>query len=594
MQLIGFTAEVDRKIAAAEERLEQEGLDRRVEFLCTTILEAADAFIGRTKANRSRKSWLSREVRAAIRERNALRRLVSSRREEWLEACRKVQDLVREAKEKSWHDFVQELEVDTDPVKVWRVIRSLSGSAEQNLASNEVLVVNGKEISTAQRKAEAFNRHYAAVGRGSLTKEERCRGKDIRRRLRATREDRVTEEVAPFSGVELSVALSSLKGRSTGGADRIAPRFLKALGPVARELLLGCFNTSWEEGKCPQAWRNGTIIPLLKAGKPVSRIDSYRPVCLTSYLAKTMEKMVVNRLQHLAEARGWWCSEQAGFRKRRSCEDQVIRLAQSISDGFQARPSNRTVLALLDYSKAYDTVWRDGLLGALMDSGVPGRFVRWVDGFLRNRQSRVEFDGTSGRYKKFAQGLPQGSVLSPILFLFYINSVRNVIPEGVNVSMYADDVAVWAQDAKKERAAAKVEVAIQAISRWSADSKLSLNAGKCEISFFSTDPREASWAPQVRLGGAELRYEPAPRFLGVTFDRTLTFRPHAEKIAAKVGKRCRVLAALAGQNWGWSRDSLVRVYKTYSVHPTSDGLLRGRLAAVASSQYHRYSNKSTE
>ena len=111
----------------------------------------------------------------------------------------------------------------------------------------------------------------------------------------------------------------------------------------------------------------------------------------------------------------------------------MVSLAQSISDGFQVRPSQRTVLALLDFSSAYDTVWRDGLLGVLMDAGVPRKFVRWVAGFLRNRQSRVRFDGEEGRYRRFAQGLPQGAVLSPLLFLFYINSLRDVVPSGVHV-----------------------------------------------------------------------------------------------------------------------------------------------------------------
>ena len=94
--------------------------------------------------------------------------------------------------------------------------------------------------------------------------------------------------------------------------------------------------------------------------------------------------MIASRLAHLAEQENWWCEDQAGFRKLRSCEDQVLRITQSISDGFQEKPSKRGVLVLLDYSKAYDTVWREELLLGMLNKGVPARLVRWLAAFLRN------------------------------------------------------------------------------------------------------------------------------------------------------------------------------------------------------------------
>ena len=115
----------------------------------------------------------------------------------------------------------------------------------------------------------------------------------------------------------------------------------------------------------------------------------------------------------------------------------------------------------------------------------------------------------------------------------------------------------------------KVEEAVQAVSLWSEAQKLRLNVGKCELSFFSMDPREAGWRPEVRLGERALRVAETPRFLGVVFDRTLSFRTHAVRVAEKVGQRCRVLSALAGQEWGWKRKGLVRVYKTF-IRPVLD------------------------
>jgi len=190
-------------------------------------------------------------------------------------------------------------------------------------------------------------------------------------------------------------------------------------------------------------------------------------VSLTSCVVKTLERMIANRLYALAEENGWINSVQAGFRKHHSCEDQILRVTQSISDGFQSKPGKRSVLVLLDYSKAYDKVWREELLMVMHEQGVPAVFLRWIRGFLLNRQARVSYNDTLGRTRRIRQGLPQGSVLSPLLFLFYINSVPENIPSSANCAMYADDVSLWASHKCKESAVAVIQQAVDSVSEWS-------------------------------------------------------------------------------------------------------------------------------
>jgi hypothetical protein len=201
-------------------------------------------------------------------------------------------------------------------------------------------------------------KHYAPVSRHKFFRAERKTDCDMHVRLT---EDRCNPkplgpESDDFSMEELVSSLKAGKAKGAEGPDGVAPQFLKNLGEVARSFMLDTFNKSWRERVCPQSWRDAVIVPILKPGKPQGHLDSYRPVVLTSCLAKVMECIVAKRLQHLAESRGMLNSDQSGFRPQRSTEDQVIRLSQAISDGFQAKkPSNRTVLALLDFSKAYKT-----------------------------------------------------------------------------------------------------------------------------------------------------------------------------------------------------------------------------------------------
>jgi hypothetical protein len=135
--------------------------------------------------------------------------------------------------------------------------------------------------------------------------------------------------------------------------------------------MLDTFNKSWREGVCPHSWRDAVIVPIFKPGKPQGQLDSYRPIALTSCLAKVMERMVANWLQHLAKSCGMLNSDQSGFCPQQTTEDQVIRLSQAISVDFQAKKRpNWTVHALLDFSKAYNKVWWADLLATMLRKGV--------------------------------------------------------------------------------------------------------------------------------------------------------------------------------------------------------------------------------
>ena len=173
----------------------------------------------------------------------------------------------------------------------------------------------------------------------------------------------------------------------------------------------------------------------------------------------------------------------------------------------------------------------------LLDKGVPLLIIRWIKGFLSDNKARVRLDNTLCRTFKLHQGVPQGAVLSPLLFLFYIDGIRDVASEGIKVSLYADDIAVWAQRRDKNAALSKVQEAITNFGIWSEEHKLTLNPSKCEKSFLSTDTKEAGWFPEVRLNGVTLLINRTSKFLGITYDRTLTFRPHVEDVKFKDNRK---------------------------------------------------------
>ena len=560
----GYRQSVEAKVTGFRHDGES-SLSHMVTDLTDAMWEAARTHVGMVLKPSHAIPWMTPEIAAACRLRNDLGRNLGANRQDWVNACRNVRTLIQEVRARRWRDFVESLGDKPDSPRAWGVLRSLSGKAPARAERNKAILHDGKTYVTDKSKANLFVRKYAQVSRHRFTREEKAR---IRRlRVRMTRMRRapgaIPQECVDFSLSELEGVIREIHVRGAEGPDGIPPRFLQELGPAARSFMLRCFNQSWSLGCCPQSWRNAVIIPILKKDKPAGVVDSYRPFSLTSCLGKLMERLVANRLYHLAESRGLLTEDQAGFRRQRSTEDQILRVTQAISDGFQARPALRSVLALLDFSKAYDTVWRTDLLETLLDRGIPLTYVEWIRGFLTNRQGRVSVNGTLSDPRLFREGLPQGSVLSPLLFLFVINDLRPRIRSSIT-SMFADDVGLVAQSRYLGEAAAMLEADVIEVHRWSMEKKLNLNISKCEVSFFSPDPRETGpeVLPQIRVGGLALKYNPTPVFLGVTYDRTLSFAPQAKKVADRITTTSRLQQAVSGTDWGWDTSSQGRVYQS--------------------------------
>ena len=133
---------------------------------------------------------------------------------------------------------------------------------------------------------------------------------------------------------------------------------------------------------------------------------------------------------------------QAGFHKGWSCEDQITRIVQSIEDRFQQRPMKHSVLSLLEFSKAYYTVWREKLLLHKLNTGIPPTFIHWIRSFLSYRRGRVQLFNICSYSRPFTQGLPQGSVLAPLLLLFYINNLASTLNDDAVIALFSNDVSV--------------------------------------------------------------------------------------------------------------------------------------------------------
>ena len=360
-----------------------------------------------------------------------------------------------------------------------------------------------------------------------------------------------------FTAGELEIAINGIKDNKANGPDGISGEMLKELPIAAIQIMLSIINQCWRSGNIPQIWRKATLVPILKKGKPASELSSYRPIALTCVMCKVMEKMVEQRLRSYLESNNLINIKQAGFRANHSTEDQVVRVVQSVFDGLQER--KRTIMALFDFRKAYDRVWHSALLLKMCKLGIPHYYIQYVRGLLRNRMMRAKVGNTHGEYVKSRNGLPQGSVISPLLFLIFVNDITKDLDGDLGVSLFADDLAVWSQDKDKFVAERKMQKAVDIIGNWSKRWNLDLNVNKCEVVMFTKDVAEIGWRPDIKLNGQPIAYNANPTFLGVKFDPKLRFDKHVEYVLKRMAERTNIIKVLKRSDWA-NKEVLVRMY----------------------------------
>ena len=545
---------------------ERKNIQKVEKALRKIITAAANQHIGNKSNKRAGKPGYSKTVKESIAERNNLRTRVKEPggRERWMEKCREVQEKIRKEKENNWHQYVEELDTKTNCRQVWNTIRNLDGRIAPR-KENETLVVDGKGFTKDRDKANQFAKTYKKVSMIPKGPEDRTTKRQNREFLnnkpqeKSIYEENMTQE-------ELERAIENAKNCKAPGEDTIPYEIIKQLGPTAKKVILHMYNAIWRGEPIPQAWRTAVIIPIHKEGKDPELTGSYRPISLTDCLGKILEKMIADRLSAYMEEKELFNECQAGFRQERCTGDQVWKLVQTATDKMQSRRDGglATLVTFFDFERAYDKVWREGLIAKMIKLKVPYSFIKYARLFLSGRKTTVEINGQRSKTFYLNEGLPQGSAISPLLFLLFINDITEYMSPGATPSLFADDTAAYVECGKdKTEAVKKMQENINGIERWADEWKMRLNAGKTQVMVLSTSNADTSWKPKLYLGETQLEVVKEYKFLGITIDSGLRFTTHVNRVIAKARRRIKILKCLAGKEWGQSLDTQRALYITY-------------------------------
>ena len=452
-----------------------------------------------------------------------------------------------EAKRKSWREKTSSLHLEKDSKALWKL------NEEDSRGSTITLDEGG--ILFGKQAADCFAKTYAKASDLKVDVEQRRKARCEQQR-RVRNEKKNEGMTLPLSLQELNTAINKLKKKKSPGPDGITNEMIIHLDTTARLKLLEIFNLSWEEGRVPQMWKEAIMIPIHKKGKDKTKSSSYRPISLTSCVVKTMERIVNRRLMFHLETGKNISEEQAGFRQFRSTEDQVTYLSQEIEDAFQEK---KVLFATwIDLQKAFDKVWTDGLLVKAQRCGVGGRMYKWLTSFLHNRKARVTVDGKLSKKFLLQHGVPQGGVISPTLFLIFIDDLIKKLPKGIKAALYADDLVMWCAEEYATTATYRMQEAVNVLAAWAKRWNVSINKDKSSTTLFTLTKQQAG---KIKLGDYPLKEDDEPTYLGVTFDKRQTWKPHLQEAETRARRKLALMRKLAGSTWGADERTLRTVYE---------------------------------
>ena len=458
------------------------------------------------------------------------------------------------AKRLAWRKYVSRITPKTSSKEIWGIIRSFKGLQKVN---NSPLLVNNALIFDTQDKSNIIAKHLQSC----MYRREAYNylHEDIQLIDRTANGMQDEAYNSRFTLHELNDAIEALNPDKACGSDEIHNQFLLHLPWYLRNQLPGIFNRIWRSGHFPDEWKLALVIPILKQNKNPQLPESYRPISLLSCLSKLMEKMVNDRLTYIVESRNKLRQTQFGFRIRRSCIDPIIAVEHEIRKGLYKKQF--TVLVFFDLKSAFDLVDHIYLLKTLAEIGIGGNMLSFLISFLTDRKIQVLLEDKFSEIYEINCGVPQGSILSPLLFILLLTTLPvNIWP--VSSKELADDIVFSVTADTIQLADMYMQDAIDRFSTWCKNLKLIINIQKTKCMCFTTkkDENFDPITPQLKLDGVDIESVSTYKYLGVILDAPyLTWKPHINMLKTDCMKRLNILRALAGTKWGADRENLLKI-----------------------------------
>ena len=516
----------------------------------TTINNLIDKYMPLRKMTKKEvklmfKPWITPDILKSMKERDSLKYQYNHTKDQtkksdldkkYKEAKNRIIENTRQNKKTYFQEFFAK---NANDIKnTWKGIRNLINIKNKNKTQPKSLIVNNKTITDPKKVSNTFNDYFSTIA-SNLQKKIHYYGKDFSKFLKDP--NPVSFFIRPTNEIEVINNINNLNGNKALGPTSIPTNIFHLIKLNIAKPLAEIINLSFETGIYIDVLKISKVAPIFKEKGSELEHCNYRPISLLSNINKIIEKIMHERLYSFFEQHKCIYELQYGFRAKHSTSHALIDLIEDVRKSIDQ--NLYAVGVFIDLQKAFDTVDHKILLQKLDHYGVRGKANDWFKSYLSNRQQFVTINGTDSDWKPMTYGVPQGSVLGPLLFLMYINDLYQSIKYSTT-RHYADDTCLLNKNKSLKRLKKLLNLDLKILTAWLKANKISLNASKTEILIFRNPKKPLNYDLKLKLDGHRLYQSKYVKYLGVLIDPYLRWDYHIKTLAPKLSRAVGMLAKM--------------------------------------------------
>ena len=338
-------------------------------------------------------------------------------------------------------------------------------------------------------------------------------------------------------------------------------KLLKIACPVISKSLAYVVNSSLDNGIVHDDWKKARVTPVYKNEGEINDENNFRPISVVSHIAKMIERFVSDQIIKYLEDHAFISIDQSAYLKRHSTQTSLHRVIDDWLE--QIHDNSLTGACLLDISKCFDSINHEILLKNLEMYGITGNEIDWFSSYLKNRKQMVFFQEDSSDFQEVYSGVPQGSVLGPLLFLVFINDVTNFTTEGCALNMYADDVIIYTSAETSDELQMKLQLCVDNVHQWYNMNRLTVNKKKSAVMVIGSKAQLQSINLDqfsISLDSNKIEFVNKAKYLGLLVKDDLSWDDHILQLCKTMNYYVHVLRRL---NKIFPKQLLLKIYKSY-------------------------------